>query len=1183
MSHSFRLTKLLPRFLRIDKQNSNRTSESKGGPVCKVIFLDETDQLFPFKSSHKGLSLLDKVFSYLNLEEKDYFGLRYLDTSDQTHWLDPFKSLSSQLKLCNTPYILYFGVKFYPADPCKVREEITRYQFFLQVKRDILQGRLPLTFDEATELFAYAVQSELGDYDPQRYSTGYISEFRFVPNQTEELEERISACHRRLVGLVPTSAEYKFLDKVKWYDMYGVDLHPVLNLPYTLQGEGNQEYFLGLTPTGIVVYKNKTKVGNYFWPRITKVTFKQKIFIIKVKDKNSEEHTYAFELGTKAACKHLWKCCVEHHAFFRLNQVADALSISGKHFRSSSRRSKSGRQSRDTQSESGRSQPDVPRAHSKRYPRRTTSDSRLSSQLSSDGLPYMQNDRSVSMVAAPEYVKGPRHRSLPELHGSPKSTRSAPWEVNTDVGLYTSGRDSPVSMYSDANKFPKKSQGQGSDTESGHRRKYFPKNKGSDNESDVSFSRRIRREVDSGSESDVSPVRSRHRRPKSSGDWFESQWKDAMEGYYPNKETHMNGSIPSINSAPAGEAKRRRRRRTKSPGTTKRPPEELREHFKYNLVDTEGMSVEQLRDIPFTQVETKAEPFKVKYSPNTRQRYRSPKRKSYGEPDHNANLPQSSGEAELPPPYSSLLQEAGQKHYYSDTNSFSNQRNPMYDQRDRSKGFKPWFPDSISLASYDTVLSRDDANNSDQTSNSNNTDQRTGTPGQNYRSNVMNIRSTEQKAQGQQQQQTGRSTPQQTADTQTNIQTNNEAVSEESDSVFESNTTNRQGPFPQSNERTIRQPLPRSNERTAFSPVNQNSNYQTTSNPHRQDQYRTGLSPMGRTELSPMNNQDYRQTPNNQSNGYQGYNQGKQTSYTNYSNRPLPERPNDSSMADRISRSSGTPERPMTRGSVTPERPMTRGSSGTPERQARNSGTPERPTRIQGTPERPMSRGYGTPDRQTRNSGTPERPMSRGYGPPERTSQGMAYSQMNQGRSVDRGNYNTYNRERSPGSTANQTTIRQNFNSVNKFGNDDKSQEYSQKISPSVRNTGVSTDSNYSYQRTPDRNQPSSNVYSHGYGTQESIKKLYSSPKDSRGMYATQDSIRRMYNSPNDSNYRPNPQSVRGHPNSQMHPSSQQYHPSYSPTKHRQDSHRTMTHERIDPSVLNQPKTSKGRDLWTEI
>ncbi|CAC5386168.1 unnamed protein product [Mytilus coruscus] len=369
------------------------------------------------------------------------------------------------------------------------------------------------------------------------------------------------------------------------------------------------------------------------------------------------------------------------------------------------------------------------------------------------------------------------------------------------------------------------------------------------------------------------------------------------------------------------------------------------------------MSVEQLRDIPFVQVETKAEPFKVKYSPNSRQRYRSPKRKSYGEPDHNANLPQSSGEADLPPPYSSLLQEAGQKHYYSDTNSYSNQRNPLYEQRDRSK-----------------------------TSNSNNTDQRTGTPGQNYRSNVMNIRSTEQRSQGQHQQQTGRSTPQQTADTQANIQTNNEAVSESPTVYLNLLLSNRQGPFPQSNERTIRQPLPRSNERTAFSPVNQSNNFHNTSNSHRQDQYRTGLSPMGRTELSPMNKQDYRQTPNNQSNGYQGYNQGKQTSYTNYSNRPLPERPNESSIADRTSRSSGTPERLTTRGSVTPERPMTRGSSGTPERQTRHSGTPERPIRNPGTPERPMSRGYGTPERQTRNPGSPERPMSRGYGNTRKTN-----------------------------------------------------------------------------------------------------------------------------------------------------------------------------------------------------
>lgn len=32
-----------------------------------------------------------------------------------------------------------------------------------------------------------------------------------------------------------------------------------------LQGEDSTEYFLGLTPSGIIVLRNKVKVGNYFW------------------------------------------------------------------------------------------------------------------------------------------------------------------------------------------------------------------------------------------------------------------------------------------------------------------------------------------------------------------------------------------------------------------------------------------------------------------------------------------------------------------------------------------------------------------------------------------------------------------------------------------------------------------------------------------------------------------------------------------------------------------------------------------------------------------------------------------------------------------------------------------------------------------------------------------------------
>ena len=101
--------------------------------------------------------------------------------------------------------------------------------------------------------FTLFLAAELGDYSPSRHSPGYVSEFRFHSAQTEEVEQAVEVAHGRLVGLVPSQAENRYLEKVKWLDMYGVDLHPVI-------GEDNIEYFLGLTPSGIIVLKNRNKV-----------------------------------------------------------------------------------------------------------------------------------------------------------------------------------------------------------------------------------------------------------------------------------------------------------------------------------------------------------------------------------------------------------------------------------------------------------------------------------------------------------------------------------------------------------------------------------------------------------------------------------------------------------------------------------------------------------------------------------------------------------------------------------------------------------------------------------------------------------------------------------------------------------------------------------------------------------
>lgn len=72
----------------------------------------------------------------------------------------------------------------------------SRYYLCLQLRADIITGRLPCSFVTHALLGSYAVQAELGDYDAEEHMGNYVSELRFAPNQTRELEERIMELHK---------------------------------------------------------------------------------------------------------------------------------------------------------------------------------------------------------------------------------------------------------------------------------------------------------------------------------------------------------------------------------------------------------------------------------------------------------------------------------------------------------------------------------------------------------------------------------------------------------------------------------------------------------------------------------------------------------------------------------------------------------------------------------------------------------------------------------------------------------------------------------------------------------------------------------------------------------------------------------------------------------------------------
>ncbi|XP_050046451.1 FERM domain-containing protein 3-like [Dermacentor andersoni] len=324
---------------------------------CTIRLLDDSEVLqCDFQHLCKRQYILDYVWNASNLLEKDYFGLRYVDSHKQRHWLDLTKPVIKQVKGMN-PIVFCFRVKFYPQDPFRLKEEITRYQIFLQLRRDLLHGRLYCPPNDSAFLAALIIQSELGDYESEEHGDNYVSEFKLLLKQTPRLEEIAEIHQQQLRGQVPAVAEANFLRKACLLDTYGVDPHPV-------KDHKLNQLYLGINYAGILTFQGSRKTHHFKWPDIQRINYKGKMFIIHLMFPE-KKHLMGFKCPTQSACHHLWKCAVEQCYFYIIPSSSEVPSVTtgGGFFSRGSRLRYSGRVEREVMDDMKNIRRDPPQFH----------------------------------------------------------------------------------------------------------------------------------------------------------------------------------------------------------------------------------------------------------------------------------------------------------------------------------------------------------------------------------------------------------------------------------------------------------------------------------------------------------------------------------------------------------------------------------------------------------------------------------------------------------------------------------------------------------------------------------------------------------------------------------------------------------------------------------------------------
>ncbi|KAM5238486.1 tyrosine-protein phosphatase non-receptor type 14 [Ctenodactylus gundi] len=298
---------------------------SKNCFVTRIRLLDGSAIECTLSPESTGRECLEAVAQRLELRETHYFGLWFLSKSQQARWVELEKPLKKHLdKFANEP-LLFFGVMFYVPNVSWLQQEVTRYQYYLQAKKDVLEGRVRCTLEQAIRLAGLAVQADFGDYH-QFDSQDFLREYVLFPMDLvleeavlEELTQKVAQEHKAHSGILPAEAELMYINEVERLDGFGQEVFPVKD------NHGNSMQ-LGIFFMGIFV---RTRIGRqaavHRWNDIGSVTHNKSTILVELV---SKEETALFHTDDIENAKYVSRLFTTRHKFYKQNKICTEQSNS---------------------------------------------------------------------------------------------------------------------------------------------------------------------------------------------------------------------------------------------------------------------------------------------------------------------------------------------------------------------------------------------------------------------------------------------------------------------------------------------------------------------------------------------------------------------------------------------------------------------------------------------------------------------------------------------------------------------------------------------------------------------------------------------------------------------------------------------------------------------------------------